>query len=97
MPKPASDLDVSAVQRFLKSAGLTQLRCRRRADTLIIESGPLGDSIHHIRLRKLGVHIWATDTATHAGRWEGMPLRGPIADNLKTILEHFPWMLGVDS
>jgi hypothetical protein len=94
MSNSASDSDVSAVKTFLKSAGLTQLRCRKRADTLIIESGPAGDSVHHIRLRKLGVHIWATDTATHTGRWEGMPLRGSIADNLKTILENFPWMLG---
>jgi hypothetical protein len=97
MPTPATDIDVSKVTTFLKAAGLNQLRCRRRADTLIIESGPAGDSIHHIRLRKLGVNIWATDTATHTGRWEGMPLRGPIAENLKTILENFPWMLSADA
>ena len=96
MPNRATDIDVSKAKTFLKSAGLNQLRCRRRADTLVIESGTVGDAIPHIRLRKLGVNIWATDTATHTGRWEGMPLRGPIAENLKTILENFPWMLGVD-
>jgi hypothetical protein len=97
MPIPATDIDVSKVTTFLKGAGLNQLRCRRRADTLVIESGPAGDTTPHVRLRKLGVNIWATDTATHTGRWEHMPLRGPIADNLKTILENFPWMLGADA
>src|SRR5262249_48743394 len=72
MPIPATDIDVSKVTTFLKGAGLNQLRCRRRADTLVIESGPAGDTTPHVRLRKLGANIWATDTATHTGRWEHM-------------------------
>jgi hypothetical protein len=94
MPNPASDADVAAVKSFLKTARLTHLRCRRRADTVVIESGPTGDSVPHIRLRKLGARIWATEAATHTGRWERMPLRGPIVENLQAIADTFPWLLG---
>lgn len=93
MPTPASDADVAAATAFLKNAGLKHLRCRRRADTVVIESGPARDSIPHLRFRRLGAHVWATEAATHTGRWERMPLRGPLADNLQAIADTFPWLL----
>jgi hypothetical protein len=93
MPSAASDADLTAVTTFLKSAGLGHLRCRKRADTVVIESGPKGDSVPHIRLRKLGTRVWTAEAATHTGRWEAMHLRGAITDNLATIAGTFPWLL----
>jgi hypothetical protein len=93
MAHVTSDADLSAATAVLKSAGLTHLRCRKRADTIVIESGPTKDAIPHVRFRKLGVHIWAADAATHTGRWEHMPLRGKLTDNLQLIAETFPWLL----
>jgi hypothetical protein len=93
MPTPASDADVAAVNAFLKTAGLKNLRCRKRADTLVIESGPKSDAMPLIRLRRLAATAWAVDAATHTGRWESMPLRGKIVDNLQAIADTFPWLL----
>jgi hypothetical protein len=89
----ASETDLSAATAFLKTAGLTHLRCRRRSNTVVLESGPARDSIPHVRFRKLGARIWAAEAATHTGRWERMPLRGQITDNLRAIAETFPWLL----
>jgi hypothetical protein len=93
MPSAASDADLAAVSTFIKSAGLDHLRCRKRANTVVIESGPKGDSVPRIRLRKLATRIWTTEAATHTGRWEPMHLRGAITDNLETLAEAFPWLL----
>ena len=93
MPNPASDTDLAAVKAFVTAAGLAHLRCRKRADTVVIESGPEGDGMPRIRMRKLGARIWATEAATHTGRWEPVPLRGPLAENLAAIAEMFPWLL----
>lgn len=89
----ASEADVSAVASFLATTGLKHLRCRKRAATLIIESGPAGDAVSRLRLRKLSATTWATDAATHTGRWEPMPVRGPLRDNLQTVAGTFPWLL----
>jgi hypothetical protein len=93
MPHVATDADVSAATAVLKATGLTHLRCRKRASTIVIESGPSRDAIPHIRFRKLGVHIWAADAATHTGRWEHMPVRGKLSDNLQLIADTFSWLL----
>lgn len=93
MPPIATDADVSVATAVLKASGLTHLRCRRRASTIVIESGPSRDAISHIRLRKLGVHIWAADAVTPSGRWEHMPVRGQLSANLQLIADTFPWLL----
>jgi hypothetical protein len=93
MPNPASDTDLAAVKAFVTAAGLPHLRCRKRADTVVIESGPDSARTPRIRMRKLGTRVWATEAATHTGRWEPMPLRGPLTENLATIAEMFPWLL----
>ena len=93
MPSAVSDADVSAATAMLRASGLTHLRCRKRASTIVIESGPSRDAIPHIRFRKLGVHIWAADAATHSGRWEHMPVRGKLTENLQLIADAFPWLL----
>lgn len=93
MPISASDSDVSVATAFLKAAGLTHLRCRRRGNAVVLESGPAGDAVPHVRFRKLGPRAWAADAANHAGRWERMHLHGQLADNLKTVADTFPWLL----
>ena len=67
MAHVTSEADLSAASAVLKAVGLTHLRCCKRADTIVIESGPSKDAIPHIRFRKLGVHIWAADAATVNG------------------------------
>jgi hypothetical protein len=89
----ASEADVSAVASFLATAGIKHLHCRKRAATLIIESGPAGDAVPRLRLRKVSATIWATEAATHTGRWEAMPVRGSLRDNLQTVASTFPWLL----
>jgi len=93
MPHVASDADISAATAVLKAIGLTHLRCRKRASTIVIESGPKRDAIPHIRFRKLGVHIWAADAATHTGRWEHMPVRGQLGETIQFIAQTFPWLV----
>jgi hypothetical protein len=93
MPTAASDADLAAVKVFIKEAGMTHLRCRKRANTVVIESGPESDSSPRIRMRKLTGQVWSTDAATHTGRWEPMPLRGALTENLAAIAGAFPWLL----
>ena len=93
MPISASDSDVSVATAFLRTSGLSHLRCRRRGNALILESGRAGDAVPHVRFRKLGPRAWAADAANHTGRWERMPVHGQLADSLKLVAEMFPWLL----
>ena len=93
MANNASETDLSVVRSFLVAPGLKHLRCRKRAATLVIESGPPGDAVPHLRLRKLSATVWATDAATHTGRWEAMPLKGTLRDILQAVVDTFPWLL----
>ena len=51
MPASISETEVSVVKAFLKEKKLKHLRCRQRAATVIIESGPKDDALGHLRLR----------------------------------------------
>lgn len=93
MPISASDRDLSAATAFLKTAGLTHLRCRRRGNAVILESGPQDDATPHVRLRKLGPRSWAADASNHTGRWERMPMHGQLIDTLEAVADTFPWLL----
>jgi hypothetical protein len=93
VPLPASESDVSVATAFLKNAGLNHLRCRRRGNAVILESGPTRDAIPHVRFRKLGPRAWAADAANHRGRWERMPIHASLADGLQIVAETFPWLL----
>ena len=46
---------------------LSHLRVRRRANTLLLESGPKDDPIRHARFRRMTAGIWELDAATHKG------------------------------
>jgi hypothetical protein len=93
LPNAISDADLTVVKQFLTSTGLKHLRCRKRANTIVIESGPNDDPFPRIRLRKVAARLWSTDAATHTGRWEVMPPRGPLNDNLQAFAGTFPWLL----
>ncbi len=90
----AEEDDADDVREFLASIkGLNHLRVRRRADLLNVESGPQDDPIRHMRLRRVSVHLWRVECATHTGRWEKTPFRGLMKDILPAIASAFPWVL----
>lgn len=96
MPVPATDNDIAAVAAFLKAPTCKHLRCRKRANTIVIESGPSDDSFPRLRLRKLSAKNWAVDASTHSGSWERMPFQGPLLEMLPMVAENFPWLLAPD-
>jgi hypothetical protein len=94
MPKQlATNADVTAVAQFFAAKGATHLRVRRRADLLVLESGPLEDPIPHARLRRDTVHLWRLEFATHRGTWERTEFRGPRQELLDLITDAFPWTI----
>jgi len=94
MPKfQAEKPDATQVERFLRERGLRHLRARHRADLVTIESGPRKDPWPHARLRRVGVHLWQLEMATHTGRWEPTPLRGQREQLLTMLVDQFGWTL----
>jgi hypothetical protein len=86
--------DVVAIERYLhEEAGLRHLRLRRRADVVVIESGPSDDPVPHARLRRVSAPDWRLEMATHTGRWEETPLQGPRDDVIRMLVEDFGWAL----
>jgi hypothetical protein len=92
-PLPDED-DADEVREFLAGRkGLKHLRVRRRADLLTLESGPTGDPVGHARLRRVTVHLWTLECATHTGRWEKTGFRGPMAQLLEMLTSEMAWLL----
>jgi hypothetical protein len=59
MPKVlAEDGHIDQVTKtFATYDGLEHLRVRRRADLVVVESGPAKDPIPHARFRRIAAHI----------------------------------------
>jgi hypothetical protein len=94
MPKfSAEPEDALRVAETLHERGFVHLRARRRADLVTIESGPDGDPHAHARLRRVAVHLWRLEMATHSGRWEVTPFRALLGELLQILAEAFPWTL----
>ena len=94
MPKyRAEDEDAQEVENALHKEGLRHLRARRRADLVTIESGPNDDPVRHARLRRVTVHLWRLEMATHTNRWEPTPVRDLLENVLRTLLDDFGWTL----
>lgn len=93
MPASISETDVSVVKAFLKEKKLKHLRCRQRAATVVIESGPKDDALGHLRLRKLSATNWAADEFHHSGRWSPLPIQAPLAEALSVVAADFSWLL----
>lgn len=82
------------VEAFLRTKrGLTHLHVRHRADLITIESGPEGGRSPHARLRRVGVHRWQLEMATHSGRWQSTPLRATLDELLDVLVDDFGWTL----
>ena len=83
-------------EKFLcEKHGLTHLRVRHRADLLTIESGSKADRRPHARLRRVGVHRWQLEMATHTGRWQPTPIRASHEDLLEILVHEFGWTLAL--
>ena len=82
------------VEDFLESRKeLKHLRARRRADAIIIESGPKAEPTPHARLRRISVSRWSLEMPDHRGRWEPTPLEGLLEPLLAQLVNEFPWAL----
>ena len=73
--------------------GLDHLRVRHRGDLVVIESGSKKDPIAHARLRRVAVHIWRLEMATHTGQWQPTLLRDRLERLVETLIHDFPWTL----
>ena len=95
MPKHrAEDHDLAAVRKFLKARqGLGHIRARSRSDLITLESGPKDDPYRHARIRRVSVHLWKLEMATHSGRWEPTPIRGQMDEVLTMLVDAFGWTL----
>lgn len=94
MPKhQASSSDATEVVAYLRKRGLPHLRARHRGDLVTIESGPAKDPWPHARLKRVGVHLWQLEMATHTCRWEPTPLRGLREQLLSMLVDKFGWTL----
>lgn len=82
------------VRDFLaEREGLEHLRVRRRADLLVVESGPDAAPIPHARLRRIAVHLWTLECATDTGRWEKTGFRNRLEPLLDILTSTLPWIL----
>lgn len=95
MPKlPADPVDVMVVEAYLEDhAELAHLRVRKRGDLLILESGPRGDVITHVRLRRVTKQWWTPELPSNGGAWSHLPVRLPIREALDLLQSEFPWLL----
>ncbi len=96
MPKNlrAEESQANKVARFLNTRdGLGHLRVRRRGPIITIESGPEGDPHPHARLRRVTVHYFQLEMASHTGRWEPTPFRDTLDNVLPMLTDTFGWVL----
>jgi hypothetical protein len=93
VPASVSEADIAMVKSFLKDKRLKHLRCRQRAATIVVESGPKDDEIGHIRLRKLSATTWAADEFHHTGRWAPLPIQATLDEALAAVATDFSWLL----
>ena len=96
MPRPPlpDEDDEDDVREFLaRRKELKHLRVRRRGELLTLESGPTNDPVRHARLRRVTVHYWTLECATHTGRWEKTGFRGPMTEMLEVLTTSIPWVL----
>jgi hypothetical protein len=66
---------------------------RQRSDLVIIESGPKNDPIPHARFRRVAVHIWVLEMATHTSRWQPSGERGLLEKLLDALITQYGWTL----
>ena len=88
------DYQRDTVQGFVgQDPTLAHLQVRRRADYQTNESGREDHPILHARFRRV-VQYWRLEMATHMGRWEQTPFRGPLDEVLTLLVRDFGWVRG---
>ncbi len=93
----ADSLDVDILEELLHDRGLEHLRVRRRGARLtIVTPSTGGGTTKHARLTALPRQEWALDFADHRGRWTPTPFAGELSDLVATMVEQFPWVLGIE-
>jgi len=95
MKKFHAEADHAAIVREILASyqGLDHLRVRHRADLVIIESGSPHDPIAHARFRRVTVHLWRLEMATHTSQWQPTPLRDQLERLVETLVQDFAWTL----
>ncbi len=89
----ADETDVHEAEEFLATReGLKHIRIRKRADLLILDSGPSDDPPLHARLRRETVQYCRLEMPSHE-RWERTRIRGTEEQVLTTLVEQFGWTL----
>jgi hypothetical protein len=89
----AEDTHAQSIARALKDKGLAHLRTRLHGSLIIIESGPKNDPDPRARFRRISVHLWGLEMATHSGRWEKTPFRAQLVQLLDLLVDNFGWTL----
>ncbi len=92
MPAAVSAAEFAAVRSFLRTRHLAHLHCRKRASTIVVESGAEDDALSHVRLKKVSPTTWAAEEFHHSGRWAPLPIQGRLSETLAAIADDFPWL-----
>ena len=58
-----------------------------------MESGQADDPIPHARFRRVAVHFWVLEMATHTGRWQPSGIRGSLEHLVEALITDFGWTL----
>jgi hypothetical protein len=91
---PADEDDAEDLRDLLhRDPALRHLRVRKRASILTIESGPEDDPVRHARLRRLTLHKWTLEIATHMGQWQPTGERALMKELVAFLREKCPWVL----
>lgn len=89
----AEEDHANIVRQTLASHQLQHLRVRRRADLVVVESGSQQEPIAHARFRRLTVHLWRLEMATHTSQWQPTPLRDQLERLVEMLIQDFAWTL----
>jgi hypothetical protein len=91
---PADEDDVDDLRELLHGdPDLRHLRVRKRASVLTVESGPKDDPVQHIRLRRITLHKWTLEIATHMGDWQPTGERALMKEVVALVRQQYPWVL----
>jgi hypothetical protein len=81
------------VSETLIAQRLAHLRVRRRGDLVVVESGSRRNPIAHARFRRVTVHLWRLEMATHTGQWQPTPFRDQLERLVEKLINDFSWTL----
>lgn len=91
---PADEDDAEDLRELLHGdPKLRHLRVRKRASVLTVESGPKDDPVQHVRLRRLTLHKWTLEIATHMGDWQPTGERALMKELVAYLRHQCPWVL----